>query len=744
MEPYQVQRNALLETNRRVISLISGATTVEGISNGLLKDWENACQEIQRRLSDDIVRVAVVGAIKSGKSTFVNSLFMGDYVMRGAGVITSIVTRIRKGKALTASLYFKSWDDINSEITNAMVLLPSADDILTGDGFDIRRKKNRELLQNALDSLDADQWITDDSRNINSLLLLSYLKGYERVKKIIQSDAGTQRQFRKNFGDHRSFVSNDALAVYLRDIELEINSGTLDSHIEIADCQGSDSPNPLHLTAIQDYLVRTHLIVYVISSRTGLRQADIKFLSIIKRMGILDNMLFVLNCDFSEHESTDDLKGLVERVEEELSLLKPDPAIYTLSALYNLFKTRKDELSQRDRQRLIQWKKEKKLVGFSDGNTDRFMSAFNDKVTSGRSSLLLKNNVERLNVIISGLRDWVQINHEVFSRDAESASAIVDKIKQHHLQINGIKAMINSTLDGAVQKVRQELKRDIDQFFDVRYGDIMEDLLALIRGFSISVSDYRETLEKAGFSNTLYQVFQEFKQTLDTYMAETINPEVIRFVRSKETWTRQYLEAIASPYESIAREAISEYADSMGQFGISLSPDPLQRMDLPDMDTIRAVAGLSLPPAAAVMHYSTRIRTEAAVRLGFYSVAKLFKRMLKKKIRNQKEEGLLALKDSVSRMKKDTEVSVIAHFKDYKENIKFQYLFKIVDAVASSFSKKLDDQFRACGTDLAKLMEQVGRRQDDRQKISDTLLAMADTAHGIQGEIQLLRDKIKS
>jgi len=446
MEQHQMQRRELLEINRDVATLTSEVDSVAGLSNGTLLEWENACHEIQRQLSGDIVRVAVVGAIKSGKSTFVNSLFMGDYVMRGAGVITSIVTRIRKGNALKATLYFKSWDEINSEIANAMVLLPSADRRLTDDGFDIRREQSRDLLQKALDDLDADQWITDDTRNMNSVLLLSYLRGFDEVEEIIQPDTETRQCFKKNFSDHRSFVANDALAVYLRDIELEINSGDLDPHIEIADCQGSDSPNPLHLTSIQDYLVRTHLIVYVISSRTGLRQADIKFLSMIKKMGILDNMLFVLNCDFSEHDSIDDLNRLVGRVEEELSLIKPDPILFPISALYNLFISRKEVLSQRDRQRLLQWNKEKELTGFSGRNSDLFMAAFSDKVTSGRSSLLLKNNVERLNVIVSGIKDWVKINHEIFSRDAESAVAIIDKIKQHQLQINGIKSMINSTL----------------------------------------------------------------------------------------------------------------------------------------------------------------------------------------------------------------------------------------------------------------------------------------------------------
>jgi hypothetical protein len=225
-------------------------------------------------------------------------------------------------------------------------------------------------------------------------------------------------------------------------------------------------------------------------------------------------------------------------------------------------------------------------------------------------------------------------------------------------------------------------------------------------------------------------------------MAETINPEVIRFVRSKEGWIRQYLEDIAIPYESIAREALNEYADSMGQIGISLNPDPFQGMDLPDTETIKTIAGLTLPPAAAVMHYSTRIRTEAVVRLGLYSLAKVFKRMLRKKVQNRKEEGVLALKDGVSRMKKDTERSVIAHFKDYKENIKFQYLFKIVDAIAASFSKILGDRFRACDTDLTQLSDRIGKRQDDRQIISETLHGMTNTIDAIDSRIQLLRKSL--
>ena len=92
-----------------------------------------------------------------------------------------------------------------------------------------------------------------------------------------------------------------------------------------------------------------------------MREADIRFLSMIKNMGILENIVFVVNFDFSEHESIDDLKSLVNRVREELSMIKPDPDVYAFSALYNLFSAHPKSLSDKDRPRFEQWNADRKI-----------------------------------------------------------------------------------------------------------------------------------------------------------------------------------------------------------------------------------------------------------------------------------------------------------------------------------------------------------------------------------------------
>ena len=122
MDTYTDLKKELFETLTLLGALFSKASSIPGIGDRLFVDWETSCGLIRRQLSEEMIRVAVVGSIKSGKSTFVNAFVKGDYLKRGAGVVTSFVTRIRRGKSLQATLFFKNWDEVNSDINQAIAL----------------------------------------------------------------------------------------------------------------------------------------------------------------------------------------------------------------------------------------------------------------------------------------------------------------------------------------------------------------------------------------------------------------------------------------------------------------------------------------------------------------------------------------------------------------------------------------------------------------------------------------------
>lgn len=743
MTTYNSIKNDLIKVNSEISALFLEAKSIPGISGTPFDTWEKECRSIEKQVTeDDIVRVAVVGAIKSGKSTFINAYLGGDYLRRGAGVVTSIVTRIRTRPTLKAILDFKNWDEVNGEMRQAMVLFPSLDWRSADGQFDIRREQDRTELKKALSSLNTDQLISHDTRDANWVLLSSYLKGYKRVSGTLTSGNRTQQYEGGKFARHKDFAGDDSLAVYLKDIELHIEAGhSSDGDTEIADCQGSDSPNPLHLSMIQDYLLKTNLIIYVLSSRTGIRQADIKFLSMIKKMGLLENIFFVVNCDFSEHEDLDDLVTLIERTREEISLIKHEPEVFTFSTLFNLFRQLED-LPEKDRSRLKQWKKESELAAFSNEETARFETALHEKLTADRFSLLLKNQMERLSIMAAGTHDWTSINHDILVRDSDSAREILEKIEHEQELMNRVKSMIKDTLDGVSKKTRSELEREIDSFLDAQYGDIIKDIQKFVRNYNIAYQDHEDDIEAVGFSSAMYTIFQEFRHDLDLFITETINPKLVQFIRREENKITEFLDNIASTYDTMVRDASHKYDETLRNMGITLKGQTPGGLKYIDLGSIKRKSGFKVPPLISPTEYTAKIRTEAIMRLGFYNIVKTVKKLLKRQIQNEKEGEIFALRDGVRRIKQETERSIVFYLKNYKENLKFQYIFKLAETASNHLHEALIDRFCVITTGISEMTVLIGAEQSGKEKALAILKSMEEDSRKILEEIDEIRKRI--
>jgi GTPase SAR1 family protein len=743
MTVYEDLKTELLAINQNISILIGRIHAMPEISQQSFQGWENICHSIKSQLSEELIRVAVIGTIKSGKSTLINSLFAGDYLKRGAGVVTSMVTRVRRSDQLNARLYFKSWDQVNADIKRSLVLFPSLEWRSRKEPFDICRQSDREELEQALGSLEAKHLLNNDSRNLNSLYLSSYLRGYDRVKDFLASDDLTQAFCGKEFSAHRDFSGNEVLAFYLKDISLEIDSGEIENNIEIADCQGSDSPNPLHMAMIQDYLLLSNLLIYVISSRTGIRQADINFLSMIRKMGIIDHIIFVVNCDLSEHESYDELQVLIGKVKEDLAIIKKDPEVYTYSALYSLFKANQEKLSAKDFQRLTQWEGEAKIIVFSDSQEKKFITNLRQVVTRQRYALLFNNHFERLKMIVSGLNHWIRVNQDVLSKGADAGARLLKKIKSQQKKTNRVKTMVKSTLEGAVQQIKREIRTDVDRFFDNRSGEVVPALLDFVTSYNIPLSQYQDKVVTDGFSNTLYLVFQDFQRGIDTYMAENINPQIFNLVKNQEIKIKEYFEAITGPYEVMVNDALSEYNAAMERLGLGVASDYCKPSADIDLKTLKQVNKLAFPPAAATMNYSTVIKTEAIMRLGVYNFIKQIKRLIRQPVKDETANALSALKDAIKRMKKETKEGMAFHFKNYRENLKFQYIFQLVDVVSDNIYDVMIERFHDYTQDLSRLTDSMVKNQVDKEQVSFFLQASASTLDEISGRINQFGDMLK-
>ena len=103
--------------------------------------WLKVLSQVQAHAAEDTCRLAVVGAVKSGKSTMINALVGQDLLRRGAGILTAMITRVQPGPEPRAVLQFKEWGEINGEIHRALGLLPSPRLLERAGPLDLKRPR---------------------------------------------------------------------------------------------------------------------------------------------------------------------------------------------------------------------------------------------------------------------------------------------------------------------------------------------------------------------------------------------------------------------------------------------------------------------------------------------------------------------------------------------------------------------------------------------------------------------------
>lgn len=745
METYTARKQTLIAVGNQLAELAEHYGTAGDWNGGnTAQDWSGDCQKIVRRLTEETLRVAVVGTIKSGKSTLINSWLGRDYLKRGAGVVTSIVTRVRKGDSLSAKVRFKNWDEVNRDIDAALVLFPSSSWRHVEDRFDIRRDRDREDLAQALATLNADQLITEDTRNVNSVYLQSYLTGYDSVREFITSDMPEAVFSGEAFYRHRDFVGDEIRAVFVKDMEISIPDAVLEDGVELADCQGSDAPNPLHIAQVQDYLLKTHLIVYVVSSRTGIRQADLRFLNMIRKMGILDQILFVLNTDFSEHEDLTDMQRIAKKVEGELGLLRPGAQVYSFSALYRLLSGLTDTLSERNRMRLTQWESDPVMRDMSLAASHSFDTDFQDRLTHDRSRLMLVNHAARLQRIAAAMENRCRLDQDLLKRNRKEAEDLISGIRNQQARIDQVQSLIRTTIDGSRRHIDKDLRGRLDQFFDATAGEILPLIVRFIREYRPELAGYRDMVGESGFSMGLYHAFQDFKQALDTFMTETIHPEIIGMIREMETDIADSYQKVAQPYVALIGDALREYCDALAKLGL-----PVAVPELPGREMLlngrhhADQMGLSLPPALALTRYSARLRTEGQVRFGFYNLVKWVRRAFRKPEAEPFDGSMRALADSLRSLRKETEKNVVQHFTDYRETLKFQYVLKLAEGMGRHVQELLDQQFSSCVTELGGMGETAGKTDQERQNQAAGLVSIMEEAGGIGSQVAEFLQEIR-
>jgi hypothetical protein len=317
------------------------------------------------------------------------------------------------------------------------------------------------------------------------------------------------------------------------------------------------------------------------------------------------------------------------------------------------------------------------------------------------------------------------------------------KLEDHQERVEQMKTVLNTTITGAVTKIKKKMSVDVNRFFDVHSGDIIKKIFNFIKNYKGLTQPAEGKADLTAVSRTMYLGYQDFKQSLDTFITEDINPEVIRFVKLQEEEIGKYFDMVIKPFKAMLSDTYAEYIRLMKGLGISLNTEGQAAIGLADVEAQIQQTGLNPPKLVTTMHYSAKIKTAAILRLGVYSLQRNLKKILKKPTSKQAEVVRQALDGGTRQMKRETLKSVVEQLKDYRENLKFAFLLKLVDQSAQNLTDLMRDRFQLFFTDLAAVADRLDSTKVDKQRTLEILQEMDQWITEVKASIGHLRRRIE-
>ena len=120
----------------------------------------------------------------------------------------------------------------------------------------------------------------------------------------------------------------------------------------------------------------------------------------------------------------------------------------------------------------------------------------------------------------------------------------------------------------------------------------------------------------------------------------------------------------------------------------------------------------------------------------------MLRKIIKKPAEGGSQNRIRAVMDAVERMKKETRQSILSNFNDYKENLKYQYFFKIIDASSRDMYETAVDRFQAYTADLTKVDQAIFDKGQESLRALELLDEMARKAANLEKRIDETQQKL--
>ena len=702
--------------------------------------------EIQEKISQGAPtsRVAVIGSIKSGKSTCVNALLGSDILRRGAGTLTSAVTRVVPAPIPRATITWKGWKAINAEAGFAAALLAgiTGPDALPED-LDLREEAHREAVQSLLERTDPSAAALPRHALNHLARLRALLAGYTRIRAHLKEDPSVLVLEREWFQEHREIVTSDDSAAYVEDVLVEVPFPDRLPPAEIADCQGSDSLNPSHLVDVQEYLLHADWAVYMISSVMGLREAYEKLLDVVRGLGLADHTVFLLNTEIDAHGSLDDLRRVQGSVESFLAGRFGNPRLYTASVLLELYTHMEGRslLSPRETERLESWCKDPELPEALRARWGEFMTFWRDEIAPAAGRFQRAFARRALTNATAWLRQGLRIASNPYDIDLDTLQ--VCSVEGKRLRPN-----MEAHLEGTAMKMETLVRNRLDSLLYPSFSDLGKAVKEFIQGYTSRWDPASAAGSGIGMNRTgmALNLAEEFNQALHLFLLENVNPEIAGQVRALVQRVQQEFTAVVEMYGAVLTNnylKMSRGRRSPGPAAGAAAPAPWD--GAPASADVRELLGNPHVDLFTMkLELTLGRKTLAAAHQGWMLSFRKFTdwvghRVFRKDLGDEDEvraEVMASWRDTmVASLRKEARGLMRREMFRYREHVKYQVLIRYVRDLVRACKEDLGQRFDAFEEQVERARQATGVSDRDLAAVRDALKEWEERLQRIEARI---------
>ncbi|MFJ5554117.1 dynamin family protein [Staphylococcus capitis] len=270
-------------------------------------------KDTMHRLNNQITKIGVFGTFSAGKSSLINALLGGQYLVSSPNPTTAATTELSYGEESQITL--KSSEQLLDEVNNVLEYYNASYDSLESFINSDLKKLKTQLEKNQLAFIDAIEKHYD--------MYLDMLNEGE-VHTVSQEDV-------------KKWSAEDEYATFVKTVHLNLPLEWLKGKI-IVDSLGLHSNNQRHTNETEQILTSSDLILYVSYFNHSFTDNDKAFIEHMKAMNQLnENQAFkmVINAvDLAENE--DDLNAVRDYVADALGQVNLHSEIFSVSSRKSL------------------------------------------------------------------------------------------------------------------------------------------------------------------------------------------------------------------------------------------------------------------------------------------------------------------------------------------------------------------------------------------------------------------------